>query len=106
MILKCLEEEPFSPAFIVSPLIIDSFPYTRNMHKLLIKAGIPIREYNINADIEQRMHGKWAVFDLEGANPEVMIGSISWEWPWALNKTLIQEREPIMILPTSFGTER
>ena len=68
--------EPFSPAFIVSPDIIDSF-LCQNMHKLLIKAGIPIREYNINADIKQKIHGKWAVFNLEGANPEVMIKSIN-----------------------------
>ena len=73
--------EPFDPKVIISPDIIDSFPYTRTMHRLLIKAGVPVREYNVNTEIQQRMHAKWAVFEDEAVGqtePELMLGSINW----------------------------
>lgn len=65
---------PFDVQLIISPGILDDFPYCRQAFSSLEEAGVPIRVYNVNKEITQRLHTKWAVFD----NQDLLIGSANW----------------------------
>jgi phosphatidylserine/phosphatidylglycerophosphate/cardiolipin synthase-like enzyme len=65
---------PFDVEILISPGIIDDFPYCRKAISQLEEAGVPIRMFKVNKDIAQRLHTKWAVFD----NEELLIGSANW----------------------------
>jgi phosphatidylserine/phosphatidylglycerophosphate/cardiolipin synthase-like enzyme len=65
---------PFDVQILISPGILDDFPYCRKAFQLLEDAGVPIRVYKVNKDLSQRLHTKWAVFD----NSDLMIGSANW----------------------------
>lgn len=65
---------PFDCQILISPGILDDFPYCRNAYKQLEEAGVPIRMFNGNKDISQRLHTKWAVFN----ENELLIGSANW----------------------------
>lgn len=60
--------------FLIEASIKQQFPYCENAYDELVEAGVPVRVYKANKDVNQRMHAKWAVFD----NKEVMIGSTNW----------------------------
>ncbi|MCD8378285.1 MAG: phospholipase D family protein [Candidatus Gastranaerophilales bacterium] len=68
---------------IVDPSIIEEFPYCNTAYQKLVENNIPIRQYKTNTNINQRMHGKWAVFD----DKEVLIGSSNWS-AMAMNQNL------------------
>lgn len=65
---------PFDVQLIISPGILDDFPYCRKAYNALEESGVPIRVYKVNKDLNQRLHTKWAVFD----NNELLIGSVNW----------------------------
>lgn len=65
---------PFDVEILIHPGILNDFPYCRMAESLLKEAGVPIRSYNVNQDLSQRLHAKWAVFD----NKELIIGSANW----------------------------
>ncbi len=60
--------------FIVSSDILESFPYCRRAYDTLLSSGVPVRLYNFDERINQRLHSKWAVFD----DTELLIGSTNW----------------------------
>lgn len=64
----------FDVQILVSPDIMQDFPYCQKAYLSLLKAGVPIRGYNTNKSINQRLHCKLAVFD----NKDVIIGSANW----------------------------
>lgn len=66
--------KPFDVQILISPGILDDFPYCRKALSLLEEAGVPVRLYKINKDLQQRLHTKWALFD----NKELLIGSANW----------------------------
>lgn len=65
---------PFDVQILISPGILDDFPYCRQAFSALEEAGVPIRVYNVNKEISQRLHTKWAVFD----DKDLLIGSANW----------------------------
>ncbi len=65
---------PFEVQILISPDIIEEFPYCRKAFEALESAGVPARTFNVNESIGQRLHTKLAVFDDE----EVVIGSANW----------------------------
>lgn len=65
---------PFKAEILLHPGILNDFPYCRMAESLLKEAGVPIRCYNVNDEISQRLHAKWAIFD----NKDVVIGSANW----------------------------
>ncbi|OGI16815.1 MAG: hypothetical protein A2287_02230 [Candidatus Melainabacteria bacterium RIFOXYA12_FULL_32_12] len=65
---------PFDAHIILYSGIPEEFPYCQNAIKALYEAGVPLRMYQVNEEIEQRMHSKWAVFD----DKELLIGSANW----------------------------
>ncbi len=69
--------------FIVSSDILEEFPYCRKAYNELVENNVPIRLYNFDEKINQRMHAKWAVFD----DREVIIGSTNWS-AMGLNQNL------------------
>ncbi len=69
--------------FIVSSDILEEFPYCRMAYNELISNNVPVRLYNFDEKINQRMHAKWAIFD----DREVVIGSTNWS-AMGLNQNL------------------
>ncbi len=69
--------------FIVSSDILEEFPYCRKAYNELVENNVPVRLYNFDEKINQRMHAKWAVFD----DQEVVIGSTNWS-AMGLNQNL------------------
>jgi phosphatidylserine/phosphatidylglycerophosphate/cardiolipin synthase-like enzyme len=67
-------EDYFDAEFIVDPGIIEELSYTEKPFTKLSENGIKIRTYNVDKAINQRMHGKWAVFD----DGDIIIGSTNW----------------------------
>ena len=65
---------PFDCEILISPGILDDFPYCRKAFHSLEEAGVPIRVFNVNKALQQRLHTKWAVFD----NQDLIIGSANW----------------------------
>jgi phosphatidylserine/phosphatidylglycerophosphate/cardiolipin synthase-like enzyme len=65
---------PFDVQILISPDIIEEFPYCRKAFEELQEAGVPIRTYNVFEPIEQRLHCKLAIFDKK----DVIIGSANW----------------------------
>lgn len=63
--------------------LIEIFPYCQNAYDKLRENGVPIRIYNADESIKQRLHSKWAVFD----DKEIMIGSTNWS-AMGLNQNL------------------
>lgn len=59
---------------LVDPGLFFSFPGCRAGVQRLAKAGVPIRFFDSNRDIEEKLHAKWAVFDRKN----VLIGSANW----------------------------
>ena len=64
----------FDVQIILYSGIPEEFPYCQKAIKALSEAGVPLRMYQVNEEIQQRMHSKWAVFD----NKELLIGSANW----------------------------
>ena len=87
--------------FIIEASIKQQFPYCENAYDELMEAGVPVRVYKANKDINQRMHAKWAVFD----NKEVMIGSTNWS-SQGLNQNLATGRRKDYQLATAEIDER
>ena len=73
-IIKRHKSGELNARFIVEADIINKFPYCENAYDALTEAGVPVRLYKANKDLNQRMHAKWAVFD----DKEIMIGSTNW----------------------------
>lgn len=69
--------------FIISSDILEEFPYCRKAYNNLLKNGIPVRMFNADETINQRLHSKWAVFD----DKELLIGSTNWS-AMGLNQNL------------------
>ncbi|HOQ14365.1 MAG TPA: phospholipase D-like domain-containing protein [Bacillota bacterium] len=65
---------PFDVQILVSPDILEEFPYCRNAFEAMEAADVPIRVFNVYKPIDQRLHCKLAIFD----NKEVLIGSANW----------------------------
>ncbi|MBQ9688055.1 phosphatidylserine/phosphatidylglycerophosphate/cardiolipin synthase family protein, partial [bacterium] len=82
--------------FIIEASIKQQFPYCENAYDELMEAGVPVRVYKANKDVNQRMHAKWAVFD----NKEVMIGSTNWSSK-GLNQNLGIGRRKDYVLATA-----
>lgn len=59
---------------IIDPSIKEIFPYCENGYDKLVEHGVPVRVYKVDETVNQRMHGKWAIFD----DKEVLIGSANW----------------------------
>lgn len=59
---------------LVDPGLYFAFPNTRKGVQKLALAGVPIKFYKANRDIDQKLHAKWAVFDKK----TLMIGSANW----------------------------
>jgi phosphatidylserine/phosphatidylglycerophosphate/cardiolipin synthase-like enzyme len=59
---------------LVDPGLYLKFANCRPTIDLLSQAGIPIRFFKPNWENEEKLHGKWAVFDEE----ELFIGSANW----------------------------
>lgn len=82
-IVKRIKAGELDAKFIVSSDILEQFPYCRKVYNLMVANEIPVRLYNFDENTNQRMHGKWAVFDDE----EVIIGSTNWS-AMGLNQNL------------------
>jgi phosphatidylserine/phosphatidylglycerophosphate/cardiolipin synthase-like enzyme len=65
---------PFEAKILISPDIIDEFPYCQKAYLSMLEAGVPIRAFKTLEAIDQRLHCKLAVFD----NKDVVIGSANW----------------------------
>ena len=59
---------------LIDPGLFFAFPAVRKSAQMLAKAGLPIRFYETNRDIEEKLHAKWSVFDRK----KVLIGSANW----------------------------
>ncbi len=59
---------------LVDPGLFFAFPGVRPKVQQLAKAGVPVRFFEANRDIEEKLHAKWAVFDRK----RVLIGSANW----------------------------
>ncbi len=59
---------------MVDPGLYFSFPNTRKGVQKLARAGVPIRFYKANREIDEKLHAKWALFDKQ----TLMIGSANW----------------------------
>ena len=73
-VIKRVKNGELDAQFIITSDILEEFPYCRKPYNELIKNNIPVRLYNSDDSINQRLHSKWAVFD----DNEVMIGSTNW----------------------------
>jgi len=73
-IIKRYKEGSLDVKFIVASEILEEFPYCRRAYSNLVKNGVPVRLYNFDERVNQRMHSKWAVFD----DTELLIGSTNW----------------------------
>ena len=82
-IVKRHKEGQLDAKFIVSSDILEEFPYCRKAYNELVENNVPVKLYNFDERINQRMHGKWAIFD----DKEVMIGSTNWS-AMGLNQNL------------------
>ena len=82
-IIKRTKSGELDAKFIVSSDILEEFPYCRKAYQELIDNGVQVRLYNFDEKINQRMHGKWAVFD----DKEIAIGSTNWS-AMGLNQNL------------------
>ena len=65
---------PFDAKILVSPDILDEFPYCQKAYLSLLEAGVPIRTFKTQEAINQRLHAKLAIFD----NKDVIVGSANW----------------------------
>ncbi|MFA6988681.1 MAG: phospholipase D-like domain-containing protein [Candidatus Gastranaerophilaceae bacterium] len=65
---------PFDAKILISPDILDEFPYCQKAFLSLLEAGVPIRTFKTQEAITQRLHCKLAIFD----NKDVIIGSSNW----------------------------
>ena len=65
---------PFDVKILVSPDILEEFPYCQKAYLSLLEAGVPVRTFKTQEAINQRLHCKLAVFD----NKDVIIGSANW----------------------------
>lgn len=83
IIVKRVKNNELDAQFIVSSDILEEFPYCRKAYNTLVSNGVPVRLYNFDEKINQRLHCKWAVFD----DNEVMIGSTNWS-AMGLNQNL------------------
>ena len=54
-----------------SSSVIDQFPYSRKTASEMIRAGVPVRYYREWAEIQEKLHAKWTIFN----DDEMMIGS-------------------------------
>lgn len=68
---------------ILEPSIIEIFPYCENGYDELMEHDIPVRLFNVDESINQRMHSKWAIFD----DKDLLIGSANWS-AMGLNQNL------------------
>ncbi|MDD3237129.1 MAG: phospholipase D-like domain-containing protein [Candidatus Gastranaerophilales bacterium] len=82
-IVKRTKSGDLDAKFIVSSDILEEFPYCRKAYNELVANDVPVRLYNFDEKINQRMHGKWAVFD----DKEILIGSTNWS-AMGLNQNL------------------
>jgi len=82
-IVKRTKSKELDAEFIISSEILDEFPYCRKAYNTLVSNGVPVRMYNFDERINQRLHSKWAVFNDE----EVLIGSTNWS-AMGLNQNL------------------
>ena len=73
-VVKRHKEGTLDAKFIVASEILEEFPYCRKAYSTLVENNVPVRLYNFDERINQRMHSKWAVFD----NKEIVIGSTNW----------------------------
>ncbi|MEW5820272.1 MAG: phospholipase D-like domain-containing protein [Cyanobacteriota bacterium] len=83
---------PFKAEILISPGILDDFPYCRYAAYSLQKAGVPIRMFNVNKDLTQRLHTKWAVFEEKGKQ-DLLIGSANWSAVGLENNVATGKRE-------------
>lgn len=74
IIIKRVKAGELDAQFVFEPSIKEQFPYCENAYEMLKENDIPVRIYKVDRSINQRMHGKWAVFD----DREVVIGSTNW----------------------------
>lgn len=82
-IVKRSNEGKLDAQFIISSDILEEFPYCRKAYNNLLKNGVPIRMYNADESVNQRLHSKWAVFD----DNDLLIGSTNWS-AMGLNQNL------------------
>lgn len=70
-------EDDFDVKILVSPDILEAFPYTRKFYQQLLDADVPIREYKCDESVDQRLHTKLAIFE-ENNKKDVILGSANW----------------------------
>lgn len=77
---------------LVDPGIFFAFPGVRPKVQQLAKAGVPIRFFEANREIEEKLHSKWAVFDRK----RVIMGSANWSSVGLLSngEDLAEEGQP------------
>ena len=69
---------------LVSPDLLQKFPYLKPVYQELRKEGVPVEAFKVNEELKQRLHCKWAVLghkDKDQAEPdklELLIGSANW----------------------------
>ncbi|MBQ6516828.1 hypothetical protein IJI31_06575 [bacterium] len=73
-IIKRHKDKTLDAKIIVHPEVLEEFPYCRKAYNELVKNEVPVRLFNYDERVNQRMHAKWAVFDDE----ELIIGSTNW----------------------------
>lgn len=82
-VIKRVKNKELEAQFIVSSEILEEFPYCRRAYNVLVKNGVPVRLYNCDETINQRLHCKWGIFD----DNEILIGSTNWS-AMGLNQNL------------------
>ena len=73
-IIKRHKENSLDVQIIVHPEILEEFPYCKKAYNHLVKNNVPVRLFDYDERVNQRMHCKWAIFD----DKEVLIGSTNW----------------------------
>ena len=83
LIIDRVKKGELDARIIVDPGILEEFPYCNKAYHDLDENGVDIRQYRTDEKINQKLHGKWAVFDDE----EILIGSTNWS-AMGLNQNL------------------